>query len=141
MVCRDARTNRAREVHPLVATTPEEKRLFALGERMFLFIIPYFPTLSHLPSSTIPPLICPTEMKNRRLTTASKSLDKVPPTSAEAASLHAFWLKYRDGVQEGMGYGAQLRSEQDSDGGDHDHVRMGDTVLEKCLLMFPQERK
>ena len=79
-------------------------------------------------------------MKNRRLTTALKSLDKVPPTSAEAASLHAFWLKYRD-VQEGMGYGAQLRSEKDADGGDYDYVRMGDTVLEKCLLMFPQERK
>lgn len=78
-------------------------------------------------------------MKNRRLTTASKSLDKVPPTSAEAADLHAFWLKY--GVQEGIGYGAQLRSEKDSEGGDHNHVWMGDTVLEKCLLMFPQERK
>lgn len=42
MVCRDARTNRAREVHPLVATTLEEKRLFALGERMFSFILKYF---------------------------------------------------------------------------------------------------
>jgi len=80
-------------------------------------------------------------MKKRRLTTASKSLDKVPPTSAEAASLHAFWLKYRDVVQEDMEYGAQLRFKQDSDGGDYDYVRMGDTVLEKCLLMFPQERK
>lgn len=79
-------------------------------------------------------------MKNRRITTASKSLDKVPPTSAEAASLHSFWLKYRDGFQ-GMGYGAQPQSEKGSDGGDHDYVRMGDTVLEKCLLMFPQERK
>ncbi|KIM37937.1 hypothetical protein M413DRAFT_448199 [Hebeloma cylindrosporum] len=106
MVCRDARTNRAREVHPLVPTTPEEKRLFALGE----------------------------QMKTRRLASASKSLDKVPPSSAEAADLHAFWLKYRDGAQE---YGAQLRSEKASE---DDHVWMGDTVLEKCLLMFPQER-
>jgi acyl-coenzyme A thioesterase 9 len=77
-------------------------------------------------------------MKHRRLTTASKSLDKVPPTSAEAASLHAFWLKHRDDIQEGR---AQLRSEKDSEGRDSDHVGMGDTVLEKCLLMFPQERK
>lgn len=47
MVCRDARTNRAREVHPLVAVTPEEKRLFTLGERMsFLFYSIFSNTLS-----------------------------------------------------------------------------------------------
>jgi acyl-coenzyme A thioesterase 9 len=82
-------------------------------------------------------------MKTRRLTIASKSLDKVPPTSAEAASLHAFWLKYRDGIQEGMGYGAGARTEKKLEGEEqnYDHVWMGDTVLEKCMLMFPQERK
>lgn len=140
MVCRDARTNRAKEVHPLVAATPEEKKLFALGERMSFFLSYSLSSKRSLYTF----LIYSTaniEMKNRRLATASKSLNKVPPTSAEAASLHAFWLRYRDGVQEGMGYGAQLRSEKDSDGGDYGYVRMGDTVLEKCLLMFPQERK
>ena len=71
-------------------------------------------------------------MKTRRLATASKSLDKVPPSSAEAAALHAFWLRHGDNVQDAGPI---------SEGQDVDHVWMGDTVLEKCMLMFPQERK
>ena len=48
MVCRDARTNRAKEVHPLVTSTPEEKRLFALGERMFFPFLVFPPTSAQL---------------------------------------------------------------------------------------------
>lgn len=32
MVCRDARTHKAREVNPLTLETQEEKTLFALGQ-------------------------------------------------------------------------------------------------------------
>lgn len=34
MVCRDAFTQRAREVNPLIVSTPEEKALHAMGEGM-----------------------------------------------------------------------------------------------------------
>ena len=34
MVCRDARTHRAREVNSLILSTDEERELYALGERM-----------------------------------------------------------------------------------------------------------
>jgi len=34
MVCRDANTHKAREVNPLIIATPEERTLYAMGERM-----------------------------------------------------------------------------------------------------------
>jgi acyl-coenzyme A thioesterase 9 len=35
MVCRDANTQRAREVNSLITSTPEEKALFAMGEGLY----------------------------------------------------------------------------------------------------------
>jgi len=35
MVCRDAYTNKAKEVNPLVIETEEEGKLYALGERKY----------------------------------------------------------------------------------------------------------
>ncbi|KDR74111.1 hypothetical protein GALMADRAFT_250901 [Galerina marginata CBS 339.88] len=97
MVCRDATTHRAREVNPLVISTPEEQNLYSLGE----------------------------QMKQRRVANAQKSLEKVPPSSSEAADLHDFYLKY---------------GQTETPDSAPDRVWMGNTILEKCMLMFPQER-
>ncbi|KAH9477054.1 Acyl-coenzyme A thioesterase 9, mitochondrial [Psilocybe cubensis] len=104
MVCRNSTTHRARQVNPLALTTPEERSLHLLGEHM----------------------------KQRRQSSALKSLSRVPPSSEEAEELHAVYLKHGQGKERVEGGG-------DLDPG-VDHVWMGDTVLEKCLLMFPQER-
>ncbi|PPQ64908.1 hypothetical protein CVT24_008248, partial [Panaeolus cyanescens] len=101
MVCRDAHTHRARKVNPLVCTTPEEKSLYQLGELV----------------------------KQRRQEIAQISLSRVPPSSAEAAELHAMHIKYGQHIMENL----------KPDTG-KDHAWMGDTILEKNLLMFPQER-
>ncbi|KAJ8074948.1 hypothetical protein PM082_019275 [Marasmius tenuissimus] len=98
MVCRDANTHRAREVNPLVITTPEERALYAMGEAM----------------------------KTKRQTNAQRSLSRVPPSSSEAEALHSFYLQY----------GQQSGNQKQSD----DLVFMSDTRVEKCMLMFPQER-
>ncbi|KXN85191.1 Acyl-coenzyme A thioesterase 9, mitochondrial [Leucoagaricus sp. SymC.cos] len=64
-------------------------------------------------------------MKNRRQELALRSLSRVPPSSSEAEELHSFSLRYgqeappQDGVER---------------------VWMGDTINEKTMLMFPQER-
>lgn len=34
MVCRNASTQKSRDVNPLIISTPEEQKLFDLGERM-----------------------------------------------------------------------------------------------------------
>lgn len=65
-------------------------------------------------------------MKNRRQSLALRSLSRVPPSSSEAEELHSFYLKYG-------------REEQPDDGAER--VWMGDTITEKTMLMFPQERK
>lgn len=65
-------------------------------------------------------------MKERRKAVALKSLSKVPPSSKEAADLHSFYLKHGEGEDAIAGA---------------DHVFMADTIVEKCMLMFPQERK
>ncbi|KAF7979101.1 hypothetical protein HWV62_43626 [Athelia sp. TMB] len=95
MVCRDAITHTARAVNPLLISTPEEKALEAMGARL----------------------------KQRRQDRAHQALDRVPPTSAEAADLHAFYLAHgKPGVE------------------DRERVWMSDTKIETTLLMFPQER-
>lgn len=75
--------------------------------------------------------ICPltnfVDMKQRRQSFALRSLSRVPPSSTEAEALHSFYL------QHGQDEGQTVKSEE--------RVWMGDTRLEKCLLMFPQERK
>ena len=66
-----------------------------------------------------------TDMKGKRQSLALHSLSRVPPTSEEAAELHTFFLTY----------GQAEISEQ------KERVWMGDTRIEKTMLMFPQERK
>ncbi|KAJ7590728.1 Thioesterase/thiol ester dehydrase-isomerase [Mycena floridula] len=67
------------------------------------------------------------EMKQRRQNRALRSLSRVPPSSHEAEELHSFYLKY-----------GQDEHGDSSDG--IERVWMGDTRLEKTMLMFPQER-
>uniref|UniRef100_D8QHQ8 HotDog ACOT-type domain-containing protein n=1 Tax=Schizophyllum commune (strain H4-8 / FGSC 9210) TaxID=578458 RepID=D8QHQ8_SCHCM len=97
MVCLSAEMNRATRVNPLVRATPEEEQLHAMGEAI----------------------------KNRRSTIASQSLDRVPPTKAEADALHQLYLKHGDPEYEPRM---------------HDCVWMSDSRLEKTQLMFPQVR-
>ncbi|KAK7440049.1 hypothetical protein VKT23_017300 [Stygiomarasmius scandens] len=99
MVCRDAHTHRARQVHPLIISTPEEQLLYSMGE----------------------------DMKRKRQFRAQQSLSKVPPSSAEAEALHSYYLKYGGEELGTISSSSQL-------------VSMGDTRVEKCMLMFPQER-
>ncbi|KAJ7482314.1 Thioesterase/thiol ester dehydrase-isomerase [Mycena galericulata] len=99
MVCRDAIAHRARAVHPLIKSTPEEEALYSMGE----------------------------DMKKHRQSRALRSLSRVPPSSKEAETLHSFYLRY-----------GQDSTASPSD--KYERVWMGDTRLEKCMLMFPQER-
>jgi acyl-coenzyme A thioesterase 9 len=64
-------------------------------------------------------------MKKRRQAHALLSLSRVPPNSTEAGELHSFFLQYG-------------REPPDNDA---ERVWMGDTIVKKTLLMFPQERK
>ncbi|KAH6911882.1 Thioesterase/thiol ester dehydrase-isomerase [Coprinopsis sp. MPI-PUGE-AT-0042] len=64
-------------------------------------------------------------MKERRKRAASQSLSQVPPSSSEAADLHSFYLRHG---QEGDGSPLP------------DRVWMGETCIDNCMLMFPQER-
>ncbi|THU93839.1 Thioesterase/thiol ester dehydrase-isomerase [Dendrothele bispora CBS 962.96] len=68
------------------------------------------------------------DMKRKRQTRAQQSLSKVPPNSAEAEALHTYYLKY--GQEE----------ELDDISSSSQLVSMGDTRVEKCMLMFPQDR-
>ncbi|KAI6146038.1 thioesterase thiol ester dehydrase-isomerase [Pisolithus tinctorius] len=63
--------------------------------------------------------------KDRRKYAALQALSRVPPSSAEAAELHTTYLKC------GQEDDSLVQSER---------VWMGDTLLEKTMLMFPQER-
>ena len=67
--------------------------------------------------------------RTRRQTMANRSLDRVPPTSTEAEDLHSLYLAHG---QEDMNIRVA---------GDVERVWMGDTRLEKTMVMFPQERK
>ncbi|KAJ7058107.1 Thioesterase/thiol ester dehydrase-isomerase [Mycena amicta] len=96
MVCRDAVTHKARDVHPLIISTPEEQALHSMGE----------------------------DLRQRRQSQALRALSRVPPSSAEAEALHSYYLQHGE----------------DSKDSPRDRVWMGDTKLEKCMLMFPQER-
>lgn len=69
--------------------------------------------------------------KDRRQFRASSSLNRVPPTSAEAGALHDLFLNY----------GKRISSRDFVTPEGEERVWMGDTKLEKCLMMFPQERK
>ncbi|CCM02110.1 uncharacterized protein FIBRA_04187 [Fibroporia radiculosa] len=67
--------------------------------------------------------------RKRRMSAANAALTRVPPTSGEAESLHSLFLKYG---QHENGDFVGPDGEQ--------RVWMGDTRLEKCMMMFPQER-
>jgi acyl-coenzyme A thioesterase 9 len=69
-------------------------------------------------------------MKKRRQSQALRSLSRVPPSSAEAEALHSFYLKNGQDAKD-------LGSPRESD----ERVWLGDTKVEKTMLMFPQERK
>ncbi|KAK2462511.1 hypothetical protein APHAL10511_005481 [Amanita phalloides] len=63
-------------------------------------------------------------LKEKRHSLALRSLSRVPPISEEAAELHNFFLTY--------GHAETFPDEE--------RVWMGDTRIEKTMLMFPQER-
>ncbi|KIY51616.1 Thioesterase/thiol ester dehydrase-isomerase [Fistulina hepatica ATCC 64428] len=67
------------------------------------------------------------DIKERRKVSSSRSLTRVPPSSEEAAELHSLYLTF--GTSDDAP--TDLPAER---------VWMGDTQLEKCMLMFPQER-
>lgn len=66
-------------------------------------------------------------MKKNRQSNALRSLSRVPPSSSEAADLHSFYLEHG-------------QEEDGTDVENKERVWMGDTTIEKCMLMFPQER-
>lgn len=66
------------------------------------------------------------DAQNRRRSLTLQSLSRVPPNSEEAAELHQTFLNY---------------GQEDTFGLQSDNVWMGNTKLEKTMLMFPQERK
>lgn len=121
MVCRDANTHKARPVNPLDISTQEEQSLFTMGEGEVSF--PTFKLISHIWTHQ--------GLKERRQYQARRSLSLVPPTSEEAQALHSFYLKY--GQDDGRSTGLAENTEE--------RVWMGDTHLEKTMIMFPQERK
>lgn len=63
--------------------------------------------------------------KTRKQVMAQSSLSRVPPSSEEAQALHNVYLS---GLQHSHALGQEK-------------IWMGDTKLEKTMLMFPQERK
>jgi len=64
-------------------------------------------------------------MKKRRQSNVLRSLSRVPPSSSEAAGLHSFYLQHG---QEEDGIDVENK----------ERVWMGDTTVEKCMLMFPR---
>ncbi|KAL7423786.1 hypothetical protein Q5752_001370 [Cryptotrichosporon argae] len=96
MVCRDSRTHRARRVPPLIVETDDEHVLWAIGE----------------------------EHKRTKSEHSKRTLDKVPPSSAEAAALHALMLS---------------AAKADAIDGER-VVPMRETEVESVQLMFPQDR-
>ena len=127
MVCRDAKTHKAAPVNPLNLSTDEDKQLYALGEST---------------SYASPPSIADhhdfcSAHKHRLRVRSSASLDRVPPTSREAEELHSLFLQYGN---YGSGAGKSENAPYVGPDGLH-RVWMGDTQLEKCMMMFPQERK
>lgn len=96
-------------------------------------------------------------MKLKRDSLAKRSLSRVPPSSAEAAALHDNFLKFGEAIDDHGMYRlsvfsplnplAEFKSEikavsADSNGLEYiaELVPMGETRIEKCMLMFPQER-
>jgi acyl-coenzyme A thioesterase 9 len=72
------------------------------------------------------------DLKRKRQSQAQMSLSKVPPSSAEAEELHDFYLRF------GHNNKADIQTLDDTP---VKRIWLADTRLEKCMLMFPQERK
>ncbi|KAF7421031.1 hypothetical protein PC9H_011551 [Pleurotus ostreatus] len=70
------------------------------------------------------------KIKHRRQSQALRSLSRVPPSSEEAQVLHEFWLKF--GKEETWKKSVAVDGKE--------RVWMGETMVEKTMLMFPQER-
>ncbi|KAI0085600.1 Thioesterase/thiol ester dehydrase-isomerase [Irpex rosettiformis] len=104
MVCRDSKTHKAHPVNPLVVETEEDRMLDKLGE----------------------------VHKNRRTQYAVQSLARVPPSSEEAAALHALYLQSTHSTNESTSLSGKK--------GGIERVAIGDTRVEKTLMMYPQER-
>jgi acyl-coenzyme A thioesterase 9 len=119
MVCRDAQTKLAHPVSPLILSTPEEQGLAEVGRGVSLL------------ASKLMTLTSITGFKMTRQLQAEKSLTRVPPTAEEAEELHSLFLKY--GQQDDAYIPSVVQEDE--------RVWMSDTRLEKCTLMFPQERK
>ncbi|EJF60136.1 Thioesterase/thiol ester dehydrase-isomerase [Dichomitus squalens] len=66
--------------------------------------------------------------RRRRQTQADRSLDRVPPTASESQELHSMYLNY----------GQEEKTSNLNE--DVERVWLGDTRLEKTMVMFPQER-
>lgn len=77
MVCRDAHTNTARTVPPLLLTTPEETHLNSIGA----------------------------EHKKRQRQEMMQGLDRVPPSGEEMERLHGMMLSVGKGKDKGNGKG------------------------------------
>lgn len=112
MVCLSAETNRGTPVNPLVTATPEEMELRAMGEAI----------------------------KIRRSSIALQSLDRVPPTKAEADALHQLYLKHGDPEYNPRVVFSSSNTSEPRAGDADESVWMSDSRLEKTQLMFPQVR-
>lgn len=121
MVCRDSATQKATPVNPLLIQTPEDEALRRIGEGVCTvpsFVLMISPrVLAH---------------KNRRNTYTLRSLSRVPPSSSEAEALHTLYLQST--------VASEGRSHDPQPAGD-ERVPMGQTRLEKTMMMYPQERK
>ena len=121
MVARDAWTGKSKKVNPLILETPEDRTLFNIGESTCQIL--------SAPDDNL--MLFFIVHKDRRRSIAVRSLSRVPPTSSESEELHSLYLKYGKDSHGGI----TLESPET------ETVWMGDTRLEKTMVMFPQERK
>jgi len=89
------------------------------------------------------------DLKSKRASLARRSLSRVPPSSEEAAALHENFLKLGEVIDQPsyIGYhhepSAQVKVvATDTNGLEYtaELVPMSETRIERCMLMFPQER-
>ncbi|TDL27144.1 Thioesterase/thiol ester dehydrase-isomerase [Rickenella mellea] len=71
--------------------------------------------------------------KSRKILLRQRSLSRVPPSSEEAVALHNVYLGRTHASQKHVQDGSEPQA-------DVERVWMGETRLEKCMLMFPQDR-
>ena len=97
MVCRDAKTNQAYPVNPLIISTDEEKTLFSIGQgKRHSYLYPHFRMFTAFWNA---------ELKLKRASLAQRSLSRVPPSSKEAAALHENYLKFGEVIDQPNHFG------------------------------------